>query len=301
MTTLLSGLPKTLVEHRTAVTGEQAQVCRYDTYLPEDAVRFSVSELTVCAMLTGTKVMHHGDSAQARVFQPGESFVLAGGESVKIDFPDARLAQPTQCLTVEIAREKVQQVAQQLCMQDVTHAYASEYLPATLHTANAPQTQALIAKMSLIFDEHVRDQMLMADLTVTELVLRLLRQNTAQFVLRHSQAQPDANGVNAAIALIRENITQSIEIEALCKAACMSRTNLYQKFKQLLDCTPAEFIINTKLDAATRLFAEGRTITDVSYTLGFRHPSHFTRRFKQKFGVSPRQYVQATSVGERLR
>ncbi|GHA49369.1 hypothetical protein GCM10007086_23910 [Photobacterium aphoticum] len=291
-----SALPKTLVEHRTAVTGEQAQVCRYDTYLPEEAVGFAVSELTVCAMLTGTKVMHHADSAHAQVFQLGESFVLAGGESVNIDFPDARLAQPTQCLTVEIASEKVQQVAKQLCLQDATHEYTSAHLPVTLHTANAPQTQALIGKMSQLFDEHVQDQMLMADLTVTELVLRLLRQNTAHFVLAHSQAQPDASGLNAAIALIRHNVTRTIEIETLCKAACMSRTNLYQKFKQLLDCTPAEFIIHTKLDAATHMLTQGRTITEVSYTLGFRHPSHFTRRFKQKFGVSPRQYVQGLAV-----
>ncbi|KLV04570.1 MULTISPECIES: AraC family transcriptional regulator [Photobacterium] len=289
MANISVAVPKKLVENRVAVTGEHSQVCMYDTYLPEDAVGFSVSELTLCAMITGTKIMHHVNDQ--KLFRPGESYVLAAGESVNIDFPEARLDQPTKCLTIEISREKVRQVANQLCLADSTYEQSSDMLPMAWHTPNAPQTQALIHKLSHVFEEHSRDRMLVADLAITELVLRLLRQNTCHFVLQHSQDEPDSHGLNAALHLVRKNVTSDLDIDMLCKAACMSRTNLYQKFKLLLNCTPAEFIINTKLEAAARLLNAGGNITEVSYTLGFRHPSHFTRRFKQKFGLSPRQYI----------
>ncbi len=45
-------------------------------------------------------------------------------------------------------------------------------------------------------------------------------------------------------------------------------------------------------DDIARSPATGRSITEIAFDWGFNHPSHFSRTFKQQFGVAPRTYLQ---------
>lgn len=42
--------------------------------------------------------------------------------------------------------------------------------------------------------------------------------------------------------------------------------------------------------AKERIFDESKSISEIAYELGFSYPQHFTRLFKQKVGVSPKEY-----------
>ncbi|MEJ0103822.1 MAG: helix-turn-helix transcriptional regulator [Bacteroidota bacterium] len=42
--------------------------------------------------------------------------------------------------------------------------------------------------------------------------------------------------------------------------------------------------------AKTLLWSTEKSISEITYDLGFEHPSHFTKLFKNRTGVSPRQF-----------
>jgi AraC-like DNA-binding protein len=42
--------------------------------------------------------------------------------------------------------------------------------------------------------------------------------------------------------------------------------------------------------AKALLWGTERSISEIAYDLGFEHPSHFTKLFKNKTGVSPREF-----------
>ena len=42
--------------------------------------------------------------------------------------------------------------------------------------------------------------------------------------------------------------------------------------------------------AKERLFEPGKSISEIAYELGFKHPQHFTRMFKKQVGLSPAEY-----------
>ncbi|PLK44013.1 AraC family transcriptional regulator [Emticicia sp. TH156] len=55
--------------------------------------------------------------------------------------------------------------------------------------------------------------------------------------------------------------------------------------------TALEFIQLRLLEVAKeRILDHGKSLSEISYELGFRYPQHFTRFFKQKTGVTPIQY-----------
>jgi AraC family transcriptional regulator, transcriptional activator of pobA len=52
-----------------------------------------------------------------------------------------------------------------------------------------------------------------------------------------------------------------------------------------------EYIHNRLIDTAKdQIFDPAKSISEISYNLGFKYPQHFTRLFKSKVGVSPSEY-----------
>ena len=83
----------------------------------------------------------------------------------------------------------------------------------------------------------------------------------------------------------------TLEIPQICTALNVSRSVLFEKCRALLDTTPAIYLRHLRLDQAKALIREGgRTMAEISYTVGFNDPHYFSRIFKQEFGVTPTGY-----------
>ena len=276
----------TLIDNRAAFNSEHVQLCVYDTYQACKRIPFQAEQLMFCAMHTGKKVMHHHSLQSGQEFLPGQSFIIAGGEQVEIDFPDAHLSAPTSCLTIEVDSQKVQAVAERMRLEQ---AFYSEKT-ATLQLHNNPFTQQLYQRLVDTFSENQHDREVLIDLGISELLVRMLQDRSRQLVLQHCNQLLGHNGLQSAISFINQNLKKPITIEMLCKSAGMSRSKLFLEFKRHLGCTPQTFIVEQKLHAAARKLKQGKAVTQVCYDHGFSELSYFSRRFKQTFGCSPKHY-----------
>lgn len=67
--------------------------------------------------------------------------------------------------------------------------------------------------------------------------------------------------------------------------------------------SPARWIRQERLEQASRLLADprqaNRTITDIAFSAGFADASHFTRAFKARFGIGPREYRRHAVLSSR--
>ena len=81
------------------------------------------------------------------------------------------------------------------------------------------------------------------------------------------------------------------DIQKLTELMGMSRTKIFYKIKKLCGSSPNEYIQNLRLDYAARLLKEGElSVAEISYMAGFQSAAYFSRRFKQKFGMSPSRF-----------
>ncbi len=71
----------------------------------------------------------------------------------------------------------------------------------------------------------------------------------------------------------------------------ISERQLYNAFKKLYGITPKRFLQNLRLNAVKQELLDGERgklrISDVAYTCGFNHMSHFTSEYKKLFGCTP--------------
>ena len=283
--------PQQLVENRTVYASHLAELSVYDTYQQAERVRLNAGELLYCGMMTGRKVMH--SKLDSTEFLPHESFVVAPGEYVDIDFPDAQQQQPTTCLTLEIPREMLSKVCDQLNSQARRPQEIGEWREdhGQLHVVHSEATQQLLERIVTSFLDHEEDRDLVLNFGVTELLARMLRQQGRDFLLNCVQENPTLSGLTMAVNYIEQHLAENIEIDQLTKLACMSRTKLYEQFRSALGCSPKEFQQQRRLEKACQLIRSGMSITAVSYEMGFANPSHFCRRFHQQYGKTPREFA----------
>ena len=97
--------------------------------------------------------------------------------------------------------------------------------------------------------------------------------------------------LNEILLYINENIYTSFNVEELCETFAISRSSLQSLFRNLLNIAPKEYISNLKLEKSKMLIKESKySISEIASILGFSSIHYFSRRFKQKFGISPTEY-----------
>lgn len=91
---------------------------------------------------------------------------------------------------------------------------------------------------------------------------------------------------------VKDFITQTfLEDHTIIDLARQFGTNtnkLMSQFKKAFGVSIFEYISNLKMDYAKRLLLEeGRFVSDVSRSVGYKNPHHFSVAFKRKHGISP--------------
>jgi signal transduction histidine kinase/ligand-binding sensor domain-containing protein/DNA-binding response OmpR family regulator len=136
----------------------------------------------------------------------------------------------------------------------------------------------------------------------------LLRQRKNLFELLVSKKQkvelsPEALVITSKDELFLKEVIKIVEskmadvefnIEAVAEEMAMSRTTFYKKFKSLAGLAPVEFVREMRLQRAKQLLdAGGNNVSEVAYTVGFSSPKYFSTCFKDKYQVSPSEYVKS--------
>lgn len=97
--------------------------------------------------------------------------------------------------------------------------------------------------------------------------------------------------INALIKVNLEN--EHFDTNALCKAMSLSRTQLFRRVKSLIKQAPANHIKMMRLQKAKELLeTTDSTVSEITFKTGFLAVSHFTKIFKQQYGIPPSVYRQ---------
>lgn len=109
--------------------------------------------------------------------------------------------------------------------------------------------------------------------------------------LHAQEAQSDKLAELAA--WVEENLTGTLDVEALAARAAMSPRTLHRHMRDELGVSPARFVESVRLDAVRR-WLQGQKIdlATLASRAGFSGPDHLIRAFSRRFGVTPAAYRQ---------
>jgi transcriptional regulator GlxA family with amidase domain len=87
-----------------------------------------------------------------------------------------------------------------------------------------------------------------------------------------------------------------LSVEDLAAEMSLSRVQFYRKLKSLTNYSPAELLRNARLKRADSLLkSTEKTVSEISYEVGFSSPSYFTKCYRDYYGELPTAVQKRTS------
>ena len=121
-----------------------------------------------------------------------------------------------------------------------------------------------------------------------------------KYAFTASAAQPERHDPSEGFladfrqAVLNSLADSSLNVETLGATLGLSRVQLYRKVKSLTGSSPVEIIRITRLKRADELLkTTDKTISEISYDVGFSSPSYFSKCFRDYFGVQPGEVREA--------
>ncbi|HRD65624.1 MAG TPA: AraC family transcriptional regulator [Candidatus Competibacter sp.] len=102
-----------------------------------------------------------------------------------------------------------------------------------------------------------------------------------------TRQQPLDSRIQRAIQLMKEDLTHSYSMNELAEHVNLSPTRLVHLFKEEVGVPIRRFRQWHRMRVVAALIAQGDTLTEAALGAGFADSSHFSRAFRNMFGITP--------------
>ena len=168
-----------------------------------------------------------------------------------------------------------------LCDFDETDLLKNCKVPLCLETDNVDAS---------FFEKCVSDNNLVNGLVLRQAVSEIL----LSFLQEHgiSVSSEDYSPlIYKALVYIKQNLSMQLTIADISQNIFSSKSALTKHFRKELSMSVNEYICNLVMSEAERLLkTTNMSVLDISQKFGFSDQFYFSRKFREYYGVSPREY-----------
>jgi len=282
-----------LVENRRVYNLNNCELNIFESYQQDYRVPLTFGDFVITSMMRGKKIMHLFDKPSFE-YRPGETVILPANETIIIDFPEATIDNPTQCIAFSVDEGYIRSTLQYL-----NEYYNNEYTDQNnwrlqfnrYHFNNDTDLTELINKLVRICSSTDLSRDIYADLGMKELLIRILQNQHLQLIADEKDTNSNNSRLHFVLHYINEHLTENISVDTLCRKAYLSRNIFFKWFKDQFGITPLQYINRERLKLAKQLLADkNNSVGQVSALCGFNDTNYFIRLFRNAEGITPGTY-----------
>ena len=123
------------------------------------------------------------------------------------------------------------------------------------------------------------------------------------YLSRSSSSQIATSGrvrdfyIKEALNYIEQNFQNDISVENIASVCGLNRTYFGRIFKETVGKSPQQFLLSYRMAKAAELLKLTElSISDIGNAVGYPNQLHFSRAFKNVYGVSPREWRNKTQM-----
>ena len=97
--------------------------------------------------------------------------------------------------------------------------------------------------------------------------------------------------IKEALTFIEQNFQNDISVEDIAAVCGLNRSYFGKIFKDTIGKSPQEFLLDYRMIKATELLRyTSLSVADIGNAVGYPNALHFSRAFKNRYGISPRAW-----------
>jgi len=249
----------------------------------EEATHFEavVYNPVICLILQGSKETNIGD--QMVELRTGDALVVSHDLPVQSKITSATADRPYVALIISLRLDLVRSLYEQV------GAFAPE-APAARALSSGPAEPALIDALGryLALIGQPLEAEVLGPSILREIHFRLLVSPIGDMLRNLLAIDSHASRVAKAILKIRSNYRESLSVADLAHIAGMSPSSFHGHFKLVTGTTPLQYQKDLRMIIARDLLLGGHhNVSSASFEVGYESPTHFSRDYQRKFGLSP--------------
>ncbi len=253
----------------------------------------AVYEPTVVAILSGTKEAvldgeHHMYDSDKYLLCPMTLPVEAGT-------PRATKADPLLGVVITLNRRMMRELTLEIetAAGVIRQARAGAQSALALAAWDDGFTQALLRLLELL--DHPVDLEVLGQGRLRELSYSVL---TGEAGAAARRAFGVGNEIARTIEYLSTHLNEQVTIDDMAEHVGMSRAVFHRRFKEATTLSPIQFVKSMRLNNAAMKIAEGKTVSEAAWDVGYQSSSQFSREFRRMYGQSPRQWSHAAQGPE---
>jgi AraC-like DNA-binding protein len=111
---------------------------------------------------------------------------------------------------------------------------------------------------------------------------------------RFARQQAQVGRMRRVFAYINQHYAERISLPEMAARAGLSRAQFYRMFKRAAGMGLVDYVAQVRLTQAARMLQEtDLSVAEIASTTGFADQSYFDRRFRRRYGRTPRLFRQA--------
>lgn len=151
-------------------------------------------------------------------------------------------------------------------------------------------TQEILQKIA---QEQENQDPVSLEMTKTLLNLLLLQLYRRQFFTPAQPLKGEAVIITRAQKVVEHYARQKLSVPLVAERAQVSPSYLTALFQKRLGISPGEYIRRVKLQVSKEMIRENQmNFTEIAAALEYSTVHHFSRQFREKFGISPTEYAK---------
>jgi AraC-like DNA-binding protein len=219
----------------------------------------------------------------------GKEFCASQGSLITVNVDEVHDGMSANCneyryRILYIPFSLMQKIGSEMVSSKVSHYFR---LPVTIDIE-------LASRLRYLF--HILEQDNMDLLEAQSVFYNLLAGLLARHGIEQTElpsAVPLPKAVGRARSFINDMALHDISLDDISTAAGLSRFHFLRVFTASQGITPHSFLLHRRLQLARESIRQGMSISDAALDCCFSDQSHFSRRFKSAYGITPKQYQKA--------
>lgn len=248
-----------------------------------------IYEPVVCLILQGCKVTAIGN--QRVELQPGNALLVSHDLPVVSRITRASKQEPYVAVILSLDLGLVRSLYDQVADAPMP-AVDARSLSVT------PADPEWLAPLTRYFElmDNPMDATVLGPSILREIHYRLLLSPIGRMLRRLLIADSHASRIAKAIHMLRAGLRSPLRVPDLADTAGMSLSSFHEHFKSVTGTTPLQYQKDLRLiEARALLVDQGQRVSEAALSVGYESPTHFSRDYSRKFGLSPSRDARITN------
>lgn len=139
-----------------------------------------------------------------------------------------------------------------------------------------------------------KDVAALASVYEREILYRVLQGPQGWRLRKACLEEGRASKIRQVILWIRENYSQTLDVQKIANKSGMAITTFHRRFKEITGLSPVQFQKQLRLLEARKILAFSDTsVADTAFEVGYESASQFNREYSRFFGASPAKDASA--------